>query len=180
MRNAYLTQFELWRERPGIRLLAKAWGAPRLYQEYTSARDAFAIIRLAQWLERHGVQTKISTTPNLPAELPEANLIFSGVPGSSRHIERHLRTASFHVDVGMAWRVYNRNPKPGERAEYDEQRHSGRRLVQPGILALLPGLSHNAKLLLLAGRPTPALATFLTSSEGLIPWKPGSGKREPL
>lgn len=167
VRDARLTQFDQWRERAAIRWLAKSWGAPKLSQEYTVTRDAFAVVRLLQYLERHGIQANVSTTPNIPVELPEANVVFLGVPGSTRHVAEHLSRANFHISVGAADRVCNRNPKPGEPAEYKEQRQSERRLIQPGIAAVIPGPSANTKLMLLAGRPMPALATFLTSSEGL-------------
>jgi hypothetical protein len=60
-----------------------------------------------------------------------------------------------------------RSPLPGEARSVDLVVESAERSIWPGVLAVLPGRSGNSHLLILAGRHTSALVSFLTSSEGL-------------
>ena len=63
--------------------------------------------------------------------------------------------------------VHNKAPKPGEPVDFRETELSRERRICPGIIVWLPPRPEGTQVVLLVGRWTTALATMLTSTDGL-------------
>lgn len=149
------------------RELEKKLGPSELATNYTVTSDTFASVRLARYLDRALLATTVLSAADAPLEaLDSENVIALGTRGTLRPLQPYLDRMNYVLsrhEVSVAIR----NPLPGEPKSVDLITESPERSIWPGVIAVLPGRAGHTHLLILAGRHTSALVSYLTSSEGL-------------
>lgn len=149
--------------------LSQRYGKPLLGQSYTVISDTFASITLARFLDRNGLGDQAEVLDRAGATLSAVqhdNIIALGTSATLAPFGAELAHMNFSLEPGDA-RLVNRNPANGEPDAIVAQQESADRGKWPGIIAVLPGDTANSVQILLVGRYTSALATFLTSRQGL-------------
>src|SRR5215470_3491205 len=125
-------------------------------------------VRLLQYLEKNGQQVRLTESRRFPAESFAAqNTIFLGMPRTAGYLNKMLEKTNFYIARVSPDLVRNRNPQPGEPAEYNEVSYSADRRLAPAIITLLPARPERTRMLLLLGRNLTSLTSLLVSLEGL-------------
>jgi hypothetical protein len=78
-----------------------------------------------------------------------------------------LEKINFYIERVSPDLVRNRNPRPGEPAEFKEISYSADRRLAPAIIVLLPQRPEHTRMLLLLGRNLTSVTSMLVSLEGL-------------
>jgi hypothetical protein len=161
--------FDDWAKSPALKELAAKWGPPSLNQIHAITRHAIAGFKLLQFLNIHGESVELIESSDLPAEaLARQNTILIGSPNTGVHIRSLMEKTNFALVRGASPSVVrNKTPLPGEQASFEETIQSRERRICPGIIVWLPKRPEGTQTLLLVGRWSTALASLLTSTEGL-------------
>ena len=148
--------------------MAQKWGAPTLAQIYVGAMEMTAGVRVLQYLQQGGQQVQLIESRRFPADSFAAqNTIFLGMPRTAVYLDRLVKKTNFYIAQVEPDLVGNRNPKPGEPAEYRQIDYSSDRKVFPAIIVLLPTRPEHTRSLLLMGRTLTSMTTMLLSLDGL-------------
>lgn len=169
VRDVGVNDFGEINKSPDLQGLSQRYGKPLLGQSYTVISDTFASITLARFLDRNGLGDQAEVLDRAGATLPAVqhdNIIALGTSATLTPFGNELAHMNFLLEPGDA-KLTNRNPAKGEPAVIQAQQESAERGTWPGIIAVLPGETPNSVQVLLIGRYTSALATFLTSRQGL-------------
>jgi hypothetical protein len=168
IRDLQISDFPNWPTSPFLKEMADKWGTPELAQSYVGAMEMTAGIRLLQYLEKDGQQVRLTESRRFPAESFAAqNTIFLGMPRTAGYLNKMLEKTNFYIARVSPDVVRNRNPRPGEPAEYQEVSYSSERRVAPAIITLLPARPEHTRTLLLLGRNLTSITSLLVSLEGL-------------
>ena len=169
IRDPEVNEFADFDNSAELKLFTKQWGSPKLLQNYTVTSDTLAALKLIQYFEHRGITLGFGGTADLSLEsIATKNVILLGTPGiTSRHVKSLMKKTNFCYAGINGATVFNRKPRPGESARYDEVIESDRRRTSLGVISLLPGKASGTLLLSLTGRFTSPLASFLTSSESM-------------
>ncbi len=103
--------------------------------------------------------------PGVAVSISSENLIFLGIPHTSRWLEGLLESCNFQVESNGE-SIVNSRPRPGEPARFARANHSPTRSVTPHLFAVLPGRGQSTRTLVLTGQ-TSALASYLMSPSGI-------------
>jgi hypothetical protein len=142
-------------------------GPPSLAQCYTVTSDTFASVQLARYLERGGKEVAVHSSADATLQaLDEENVIAIGTWGTLSVLTPYLDRMNLRLEARET-SVTIRRPGPGEPPQVSVAPESPSRAVWPGVIALLPGNSGRARLLILGGRDTSSLVSFLTTTDGL-------------
>jgi len=132
------------------------------------ARDVFAAGRLLQYLQDHGRRAQLIGSPNLSVDyFTNENIVFIGGPRTTDRFAEVLAKSNFQMATSNPTLIKNLHPAVGEESEYLEFVKSNERRTVPGIVTLLPTTAEGTHTLLLVGRFSTALASFLLLPEGL-------------
>ena len=168
VRDLDVSDFSGWSSSPTLREFAKRWGPPLLDQRFVIARDVFAAGRLLQFFQDHGKQAQLIGSPNLSLDyFTKENIIFVGGPRTTDRFAEVLAKSNFQMAASNPTLIKNRHPVAGEQSEYQESVKSSERRTIPGIITLLPTRAGGPHTLLLVGRFSTALTSFLLSPDGL-------------
>jgi hypothetical protein len=168
IRDLGISDFTNWPTSPFLKETAEKWGSPELAQAYVGAMEMNAGIRLLQYLEQGGQQVRLTESRRFPAESFAAqNTIFLGMPRTAGYLNKMLEKTNFYIARVSPDVIRNRNPKPGEPAEYLEVSYSADRRLAPAIIILLPARPERTRILLLLGRNLTSISSLLVSLEGL-------------
>jgi Transcriptional regulatory protein, C terminal len=167
LRDTEINDFANRESSSEYRQLERKLGPSQLATNYTVTSDTFASVRLARYLDHLALPTTVLSAADAPLEaLDSENVIALGTWGTLRPLQPYLDRMNY-VLTRHEVSVEVRSPLPGEAKSVDLQVESAERSIWPGVLAVLPGRGGNSHLLILAGRHTSALVSFLTSSDGL-------------
>lgn len=168
VRDLAVSDFSGWSSSPTLREFAKKWGPPLLDQRFVMARDVFAAGRLLQYLQDHGRRAQLIGSPNLSVDyFTNENIVFIGGPRTTDRFAEVLAKSNFQMATSNPTLIKNLHPAVGEESEYLEFVKSNERRTVPGIVTLLPTTAEGTHTLLLVGRFSTALASFLLLPEGL-------------
>jgi hypothetical protein len=147
--------------------LQKRWGKAAHWQNYTVASDTFASLRLARFLDSYGIQTSISSAPELPHGIMEhENIVTFGTASSLAPFQSDMDRLSFKLVPHERYIMDKRLP-PGSAGMFPALVESASRSVVPGIVALLPRGSSGSRILIVQSIQTTALISYLTSEAGM-------------
>ena len=145
------------------RTFSNKLGPAALAENYTVTSDTFAAVKLARYLDRASLETSLYSNADAPAEaLENENVIAIGTWGTLNALKPYLDRMNFRLGPHEQF-VEASNPP----AKFEEIVESPERSIWPGVIAVVPGQNRRTHLLVLAGRHTSALVSFLTSSNGL-------------
>jgi hypothetical protein len=168
IRDLQISDFTNWSMSPFLKQTAEKWGTPELAQSYVGAMEMTAGIRLLQYLEKDGQPVRLTESRRFPSESFAAqNTIFLGMPRTAGYLNQMLEKTNFYIAQVSPDLVRNRNPKPGEPAEFREESYSADRRLAPALIILLPARPEHTRMLLLLGRNLTSLTSVLVSLEGL-------------
>jgi hypothetical protein len=168
VRDLKISEFENWQTSSVVRDIAQKWGPPTLAQTYVGAMEMTAGVRVLQYLQQGGQQVQLIESRKFPADSFAAqNTIFLGMPRTAVYLDRLVKKTNFYIAQVEPDLVGNRNPKPGEPAEYREVDYSSDRKIFPAIVVLLPTRPEHTRSLLLMGRTLTSMTTMLLSLDGL-------------
>jgi hypothetical protein len=168
IRDLDVSDFSDWSSSATLREFAKRWGPPQLDQRFVIARDVFAAGRLLQFLQDRGKQAQLIGSTNLSVDSStKENIVFVGGPRTTDRFAEVLAKSNFQMAASNPTLIKNRHPKTGEPSEYQESVKSSERRTIPGIITLLPTRVGGPHTLVLVGRFSTALTSFLLSPDGL-------------
>jgi hypothetical protein len=163
-----------WQKSPNLTRIARQSGLPSPRQSYVVASDALGAICLTSYLRAHSFPVTVTTTADAPEDLAEnGNIVALGTSRTLSGFDKRFGIPdvrlSFHLSPG-AESVENWRPARGEPKQFVTRAESKAHPIYPGVLAVLPGLGRNTRLMILEASPaqvTLAMATFLTSPSEL-------------
>lgn len=167
VRDTHVNEFSKGAQSVALRGFGKLLGVPNLAQNYTVTSDTFAAIKLVRYLDALGFSTTVHSSADAVLESLDAeNAVAIGTWGTLTAFAPYLKKMNFslaeHEQV-----VENRTPAPHEPKQFSQVVESTDRVIWPGVIAVLPGQSGRSHLLIIGGRCTSALVSFLTSTSGL-------------
>lgn len=166
VRDYRLNEFESMVQSPELQPLIQKFGQPRLSQSYSVGSASVSAGLVGQFLAMRGHPTGVYPEGKLSLDaFAGENLIFLGVPHTSRWLNGLLEKCNFQMDSN-GHLLTNTKPEAGEPKIYRQVNHSETRRVVPHLMALLPGKDGQTRVLVLSGQTT-VLATFLTTPGGL-------------
>jgi len=146
--------------------LRKRLGQPQLAQYYAVSSDVIACLKVMHYLDARDASVNISISSGASAEMLEGeNVILVGTPGTLTPFQHQLDLLYFKFEP-QGQLIHNAQPFPSEPREFKLIQESPSRTIFPGLIALIPGSSKGSHLMILAGRQTAALVSYLTSDEG--------------
>jgi len=168
LRDVNVNDFARLEDSPSLQTAVREWGRPTLSQRYVAASDAFASLRLDQYLDPRGSHLAISTTAESPVDtLDRENLIVTGTPRTLAPFQAVLNRLSFQVDAEKG-EIVDRHPGFGTLHTFETVQQSSMRMTTHGIIACLPGGTQGTHVLMLVTTYyTSALVSYLTSESGL-------------
>ena len=171
MRDVAVNDFTEWQTSPTLKSLFQryGYGKPVLLQSYTVTSDTFASIALARYLDAIGMGDNVTFVDSggTPMDaLEHNNEVAFGTHYTLHPFQAALDSMTFSMAPNEVY-VENRRPAPHEPTLFRRLAENGQRIIEPGIIAVLPGKTARAHLLLLQGERTAALVKFLTSSSGI-------------
>jgi hypothetical protein len=168
IRDLEISDFTNWTASPFLKETADKWGAPELSQIYVGAMEMTAGVRLLQYLEKDGQEVRLTESRRFSAESFAAqNTIFLGMPRTAGYLNKMMEKTNFYIARVTPDVVRNRNPQPGEPAEFQEVSYSADRRLAPAIIVMLPARPERTRTLLLLGRNLTSLTSMLVNLEGL-------------
>jgi hypothetical protein len=169
VRDVAVNDFADWANSPDLTNIAQRHGAPRLVQSYTVTSDTFASITLARYLDAGGMGDNVTfiDSGRTPMDaLEHNNEVAFGTHFTLWPFQAVLDGMTFHLAVDEDY-VENSHPASHEAALFPRLTENGARVIEPGIIAFLPGKNPRTHLLILQSERTAALVGFLTSSSGI-------------
>ncbi len=171
VRDVDVSEFQDWTSSQFLRQLSEKWGAPTLNQIYVPVLSIKSAVKLVEYMEALGQHPDLTDSPSLPIDSVGArNTIFLGIPrfyATSHRVGQILEKMNFSVTGYEPTVIKNKNPRPGEAAEYREVDYSNEHRVYPELMILLPPAANRARTLLLLGSQAMAFTSMLVSPEGL-------------
>ena len=168
VRDLEISDFPKWPASPILQDLAKKFGPPVLSQSYIGAPEMTAGVKLLQYLEKNGQRVELIESRRFGADSFAAqNTIFLGMPRTAIYLNGMLEKLNFYIARVTPDLVRNRNPRPGEPAEFQEAAYSADRRVSPAIIVMLPTRPERTRSLLLLGRALTSMTSLLLSRDGL-------------
>ncbi len=165
-RDTTVNSFTDLEEAPDLKVIEEKFGKPTLSQQYAASSDVIASLKLLHYMDASSQRADIAISSDAPSELFEGNnIVLLGTPGTLAPFKKQLDRLYFEFDQ-QGWAIQNRQPRADERAVYSAVFESPTRVVSPGLIAVLPGISKDTRIMIIAGQSTAALVWFLTSSEG--------------
>lgn len=183
MRDVRINHPEGWKTSATLKPYIDALGPPTISQSYTVSTDTMAAIHLTRFLSSHGTPLEVSPTGSLSLDqFGSDNLIFLGIPPTNARLQEYLEKLSFQLQDGSGM-VINSRRIGSEPAVFRPRRDPGAtgRQENYGVVAVLPGHAAGTSLMLMMGMQTSAIATLLTSPQGLrdfTRWWKASGEPE--
>ena len=166
-RDTTVNEFEARERSAGFHALHKLMGEPHLAQSYTVTSDTFASVRLARYLDKAALVTRVLSSADAPLEaLDNENVIAIGTWGTLTPLKPYLDRMGFRLGAHEQ-SVEIAKPLAGEPKKVEWVQESSERSIWPGVIAVLPGPSQKTHLLILGSRHTAVLVSFLTSANGL-------------
>ncbi len=166
-RDTTVNEFEARQRSAGFEALHKLMGEPHLAQSYTVTSDTFASVRLARYLDKAALVTRVLSSADAPLEaLDNENVIAIGTWGTLTPLKPYLDRMSFRLGAHEQ-SVEIAKPLAGEPKRVEWVQESAERSIWPGVIAVLPGPGQRTRLLILGSRHTAALVSLLTSANGL-------------
>lgn len=167
VRDTNLNDYSKRADSMQLKMFDKLLGPPHLAQNYTVSSDTFAAVKLVRYLDGFRFPTTVHSSADAVLEaLDTENAIALGTWGTLSPFSSYLDKMNFrlasHEDL-----VENQSPLPGEPKRILQVAESVDRMIWPGIIAELPGQNARSHLLIIGGRHTSALVSFLTSTDGL-------------
>jgi hypothetical protein len=151
---------------PMLAALEKQYGEPQLDQHYAVSSDVLASLRLMHYMVERSLKVDMTISSNASADLFEGeNVILVGTPGTLTPFKSKMDGLYFKFDP-QGFTIQNPRPKTGEPATYTHIDESDSRHIYPALVVVMPGISKDSKLLILAGQRTSAVVSFLTSTAG--------------
>ena len=165
-RDTTVNSFTDLEEAPDLKVIEEKFGKPTLSQQYAASSDVIASLKLLHYMDASSQRADIAISSDAPSELFEGNnIVLLGTPGTLAPFKKQLDRLYFEFDQ-QGWAIQNRQPRADKRAVYSAVFESPTRVVSPGLIAVLPGISKDTRIMIIAGQLTAALVWFLTSSEG--------------
>jgi hypothetical protein len=165
-RDTEVNDFSDIEKSPPLAKLQKQLGAPQLSEYYTVSSDVIASLKLTQYLEARNVSISTTISSNTASDQFEGeNVILLGTPGTLAPYRSQLERLYFKFDP-QARLLINPQPLAGEKREYRMTQQSSTRSIYPGLVAFMPGISKDSRLLIFAGSETDALVSYMTSDLG--------------
>jgi hypothetical protein len=166
-RDTTVNEFAAREKSTGFDALHKLMGEPQLAQSYTVTSDTFASVRLARYLDKAALVTRVLSSADAPLEsLDNENVIAIGTWGTLTPLKPYLDRMSFRLGAHEQ-SVEISKPLADEPRKVEWVQESAERSIWPGVIAVLPGPGGKTHLLILCSRHTAALVSFLTSANGL-------------
>jgi hypothetical protein len=138
-----------------------------LMENYAVSSDVLASLKLMHYMDSRNVKIDIAISSNASSDLFEdEDVILVGTSGTLRPFRSQLDRLYFKFDEPHMRAVANPQPVGSEPREFAEIDESHSRIIYPGLVAVLPSISKNSKLMILDGQRTAALVSYLTSSAG--------------
>ena len=157
-----------------LKSYSKRWGPPTLMQNYNVAVDAFAALKLSQFLQGSGILLSFGGTRELSVEsLAENNIVLLGTPWITGKYTKPLQDnpnfyyTTEYTDQGERHPILNHAPRSGEPARYENKAQSDVRRTSFGLIAVLPSKGSGARILSLTERPPLPLVSFLSAPASL-------------
>jgi hypothetical protein len=151
---------------PELKMLDEKYGKPSLSQHYAVSSDVIASLKLLHYMDAGLLKADLAISSDAPWEAYENdNIILLGTPGTLTPFKSQLDRLYFWFDP-QGFVIRNRQPRAGEPATYSGLFESETRFFRPGLIAVLPGVSKDSRIMILAGQSTAALVSFLTSKNG--------------
>jgi hypothetical protein len=165
-RDTTVNSFPDLEKAPDLKGIEEKFGKPTLSQQYAVSSDVIASLKLLRYMDAGSQRADIAISSDAPSDLFEGdNIILVGTPGTLAPFKNQLDRLYLEFDP-QGWAIQNRQPRAGEQAVYSAVFESPTRVVSPGLIAVLPGISKDTRIMIIAGQSTAALVWFLTSSEG--------------
>jgi hypothetical protein len=167
VRDTNLNDYSKRADSLALRTFDKLLGPAHLAQNYTVTSDTFAAVKLVRYLDGYRFSTTVHSSADALLEaLDTENVIALGTWGTLNPLAAYLNRMNFRL-ASHEDSVENRSPLPGEPKRISQIQESEDRVIWPGVIAVLPGQNARAHLLIIGGRHTSALVSFLTSTSGL-------------
>jgi hypothetical protein len=167
VRDTNLNDYSKRADSRSLKTFDKLLGPAQLAQNYTVTSDTFAAIKLVRYLDGFHFPTTVHGSADAVLEaLDTENVIALGTWGTMSPLATHLSKMNFQL-ASHEDSVENRSPFPGEPKRISQVSESEDRVIWPGVIAVLPGPNAHSHLLIIGGRQTSALVSFLTSTAGL-------------
>lgn len=168
MRSTEVNAFDEIARDPSFKAMADKLGPIELEQSYTVTWDTLAAIQMARYLDRAGLDKRVSfevTRDSSLLSLEQTNTILLGTNNTLHSVQKYMDTMNFRMPTGTH-QVTNAHPVGSEPAIFERVVQGRDRQLDPAIVAVLPGRAAGLKILLLESEDTGGLTTLLTSSAG--------------
>jgi len=161
------------------RALLKVSGPTYFEDDLTGIGEVMEAVAVTEALRRVGAHPSYKRSKQISTQdLSNHNAVFLGSPFVNQILndlprpQNFVFTPPFSRPLLWTARIVNTHPQPGEAAAYAIERAPGTQVIRTdyGVVALLPGLMPNRKILILAGLTTSgtqAAAQFAASLPGV-------------
>jgi len=169
VRDVSVNDFEDISKSPELANFNARYGKPTLGQAYTVISDTFASIAITRFLDKTGLGDRVEVLDRgsvTLSTLENDNVVALGTSSTLSPFATYLDEMRFNL-LPREETVVNRRPWKNDPTAINVRYESEQRSKWPGIIAVLPGSTSNSVCVLLISRHTSALATFITSKEGL-------------
>ena len=170
VRDTKVAEFQNWATSPFLRQMAKTWGPPIFHQDYVLGNEMATALRIQQYLETMGQRPELIESRYLPADSANTRsaIFFGGARlySAADQVNQALAKTNFGISAEPTI-VTNRNPRPGEMADYRLLDYSKEHRIVPELMILLPKTPNGGRSLLLLGASPPAFLYVLLSTDGL-------------
>jgi hypothetical protein len=168
IRDLQISEYSAWPTSNLIKRIAEQWGPPESSQSYVGAMEMTAGVRLLQYLTAHGQKVNLIESRKLSVDaFSEPNTIFLGMPRNMVYLTPLLSRTNFQMESVTPEVIRSKQPAPGEKAEFREQRYSSDRRLGSSMMILAPAKAGNSQILVLVGRNLTCLTSLLTTPGGL-------------
>ncbi len=168
MRDLTVSEFANWPS-PTSALTVERWGQPAVAPIYVGVMELAAGLRVMQFLERRGQTVEMIPSRGFSAEsFGNANTVFIGMPRTAVYLAPYLKRNNFYISQVSPDIVVNRDPRPGEPADFRQIDQSQDRSIHPAIIAVLPlRPEQKTRCIFLLGRILYGVTSILVTREGL-------------
>ena len=147
--------------------LKKQLGEPKAWQDYTVASDTVATLQLVEYLNKFGLQERVSTSADLPQQMTNnENIIAFGATSDLTTYKADSDRLTYQLGSNEEYVIDTH--ETGERHhEFVETNEPGSLVITPGLIALIPRGNSGNWLLLIQGVQNAALISYLISDNGM-------------
>ncbi len=174
LRDTLVNDFADLESSPELKAYSAKFGPPTLMQNYSVAADAFAALKLSQFLQAAGILLSFGGTRELSVEsTTENNVVLLGTPWITEKYTKPLEDhpnfyyTTEYTDKGEKHPILNSSPRRGEPSRYETKTQSDARRTSYGLIAVLPSKGSNARILSMTERPSLPLVSFLSAPASL-------------